>query len=74
MIKLPSVSADIYIVGQGFEQVWQGLGIIHTSRRILEETLLNRKKKIYLGKIRKYIFQKIRRFGQKSNLKYFKCV
>jgi len=47
--EIPPLSADICIVGQGFEQVWQGLGIIHTSRRILEETVLNRKKKIYLG-------------------------
>ena len=32
----------------GFQHVWQGLGIIHTSRRHIDETLFNRIKKVYL--------------------------
>ena len=32
----------------GFQHVWQGLGIIHTSRRHIDETLFNRIKRVYL--------------------------
>ena len=38
-----------FVFVQGFVQVMQGLGIIHTSRRHVEETIFNRKKKVYLG-------------------------
>jgi len=33
---------------QGFRQTWQGLGIIHTSRKYIDETLFNRIKKVFL--------------------------
>eukprot|EP00092_Neocalanus_flemingeri_P044045 GFUD01048705.1.p1 GENE.GFUD01048705.1~~GFUD01048705.1.p1 ORF type:complete len:778 (-),score=189.68 GFUD01048705.1:74-2407(-) len=34
--------------GQGFRHMWQGLGIIHTSRKYIDETLFNRIKKVFL--------------------------
>jgi len=33
---------------QGFRQTWQGLGIVHTSRKHVDETLFNRIKKVFL--------------------------
>jgi len=33
---------------QGFRHSWQGLGIIHTSRKYIDETLFNRIKKVFL--------------------------
>merc|ERR1719167_904014 len=33
---------------QGFRHMWQGLGIIHTSRKYIDETLFNRIKKVFL--------------------------
>merc|ERR1719334_2377292 len=33
---------------QGFRHTWQGLGIIHTSRKYIDETLFNRIKKVFL--------------------------
>jgi len=41
------VEAEVHR-SKGFVQVMQGLGIIHTSRRHVEETIFNRKKKVYL--------------------------
>ena len=33
---------------KGFKQTWEGLGIIHTSRRYIDETIFNRIKKVFL--------------------------
>ena len=33
---------------KGFKHTWQGLGIIHTSRRFIDETIFNRIKKVFL--------------------------
>lgn len=32
----------------GFKHNWQGLGIIHTSRRFIDETIFNRIQKVFL--------------------------
>ena len=33
---------------KGFKHTWQGLGIIHTSRRFIDETIFNRIQKVFL--------------------------
>jgi len=41
------IEVDIHR-SKSFKHVWQGLGIIHTSRRFIDETIFNRIKKVFL--------------------------